>query len=241
MKSHPANNTIQAHRRHLMPFPGSLRRTVRWALLLALVAPWVATDAPARVWTDLQGRQLEADFVRAVDGRHFEVARKSDGKVILLRLSSVSSADQRFARYEATKVKLRKSGHVELSVDIIESSPDTVDQRLGWIDGTFSGISLETLRDMEKMSASHGYSFEMRDTAGLRFAYLYARGPEFLEILAGLERGDPIRVVGKVATLGSPMHWLVVDQIYRLPDDFIVESEDPVSVAGGDVPARPAS
>ena len=55
-----------------------------------------------RTWTDVQGRTMQAEFVREVDG---DVSFLKDGKLIILPLERLSEADQKLIReLEASKV-----------------------------------------------------------------------------------------------------------------------------------------
>jgi hypothetical protein len=78
---------------------GTMRRHV--GLLLVLVATAAAEEGEVRNWTNKEGRTMQAEFLREVDG---DVTFLKDGKLLTLSLDQLSEDDQRFIRNaEATK------------------------------------------------------------------------------------------------------------------------------------------
>ncbi|MCB1204019.1 MAG: hypothetical protein KDN18_07150 [Verrucomicrobiae bacterium] len=74
----------------------SRRRALKLAgILLAnlLVFPGISE---ARIWTDIYGRQVEADLVEIHDGGSAVTLRVLDGKLFRIPVSTLSEADRRY-------------------------------------------------------------------------------------------------------------------------------------------------
>ncbi len=76
-------------------------KQLAWLLVFFVCAVAQAADK-VRTWTDVQGRTMQAEFIREVDG---DVAFLKDGKLITIPLERLSEADQKAIReLEANKV-----------------------------------------------------------------------------------------------------------------------------------------
>ena len=69
-------------------------RQFAWLLVVLVNLPIFAADE-VRTWTDTQGRKMQAQFVREVDG---DVTFIRDGKLITFPLDQLSEDDQKFIR-----------------------------------------------------------------------------------------------------------------------------------------------
>src|SRR4051812_14303743 len=78
----------------------SVMRRIAWLIALTLCLSSQAADK-VRTWTDVNGRAMEAQFIREVDG---DATFLRDGKLITLPLERLSENDQKLIReLEANK------------------------------------------------------------------------------------------------------------------------------------------
>lgn len=75
-------------------------------LLVFLSAVASASAQEVRTWTDVQGRKMQAQLVREVDG---DVTFIKDGKLITFPLEQLSEADQKFIREAETGQKVEET------------------------------------------------------------------------------------------------------------------------------------
>ncbi len=117
-------------------------------------SPARAEDATSRIWTDKQGRQLEATFV-GLDGANISLQNKT-GQTFTFALTNLSAEDQNFAKnakpvnvpgYVATNVTVGKAAY---NVDVLVAKG--LERAKGIITKNNAAIK-----------ASHGNEKELRD------------------------------------------------------------------------------
>jgi len=69
-------------------------------LIAMLCLCWAVAPAFGRVWTDVKGRTIEADFV-GMNDRAITIRRSSDGKVFNMPLEAFSENDHTFVHRES--------------------------------------------------------------------------------------------------------------------------------------------
>ncbi|MEM1221528.1 MAG: DUF1549 domain-containing protein [Verrucomicrobiota bacterium] len=86
-----------------------------------------STVMHARVYTDLEGKTIEADLI-SIDGDTVEIKRHSDQKLYSLKLSEFSFKDQKFIQSEKASGRLTQSGYApkEASKIVAPVSKDTL-------------------------------------------------------------------------------------------------------------------
>lgn len=102
---------------------------VRGVLLLAAFIFFVGSSiAPARTWTDRSGKySVEAELVGFKDGK--AVLRRGDGRVVSIRASQLSAADQKYIR---EKLQRRREHRTEETAEkpkpaAVPDEPETVE------------------------------------------------------------------------------------------------------------------
>jgi hypothetical protein len=185
------------------------------ATLTLLLSTGIAFSAAAevRTWTDTTGRTIQAELVSTIGESQVVIERHPDKTRFTLALERLSAADREFVRrYRETK-PLRDAGYLELSTKLIENFPEKVDQKVGWMDCEFLGLSADELKSFLPNSVYISIGFHARDNNGDMFIWFIADKKLFTEKLMSLKSGQRIRVVGKVAGMMTSHHWIVVDQI----------------------------
>jgi len=81
-------------------FNGAMTRLCFVAFLLAAVA----LGAEPRTWTDVDGRTVEAAFVK-IDHDHVKIKRTTDGRIFSLPIARLSPADHAFLKEQLVKVE----------------------------------------------------------------------------------------------------------------------------------------
>jgi hypothetical protein len=88
-----------------------------------------------------------------------------------------------------------------------------VDQRIGWFDGTFVEVSSSTMDTYLPDSVYISLGFQAKDINGDTFDRFIASKKQFTEKLMTLRKDQKIRVIGKVAGMGTPKHWIIVERL----------------------------
>src|SRR5262245_40957158 len=93
--------------------------------LLFFLCPTLALAADeVRTWTDTQGRKMQAQFVREVDG---DVTFLKEGKLVTLPLDKLSEEDQKFIRDAELNKKVEETAPPAGAPRPVDTSPLPLD------------------------------------------------------------------------------------------------------------------
>lgn len=174
-------------------------------------------DEP-RTWKLKSGVAFEAEFSGFAPPNQVVITKSQDRKAYRVSIADLSEADQVFLKPLLVIQQLKARGLIELTSKLIENFPETVNQKQGWMDAKFLEIDSSVI-DVYMDSAykkTISLAFVVRDREEKIFLFCYARKENFSKVLLNLKRGDHIRIEGKVASMGTRRHWLVVSAISKL-------------------------
>ena len=173
-------------------------------------------DEP-RTWKLKSGVAFEAEFSGFAPPNQVVITKSQDRKAYRVSIADLSEADQVFLKPLLVIQQLKARGLIELTSKLIENFPETVNQKQGWMDAKFLEIDSSVIDVyMDSAYKTISLAFEVRDREEKFFRFCYARKENFSKVLLNLKRGDHIRIEGKVASMGTSRHWLVVSAISKL-------------------------
>lgn len=185
--------------------------------LIAILAFVTAAIAAPHDWVLKTGKTITGDYVSS--GTTTLVV-KTGGTNCFLKISNLSSNDlafiaemqvkQRQARLDAEAKQMAQAGMIEFTKQMIESFPEKVDDKNGWMDAKF--ISLSDGFVYARMELG----FEVDDKVGDFYMFCFAEkvflpdhisSPDdisnsppnpLIPVISNLKRGDKVRLIGKV-------------------------------------------
>lgn len=182
------------------------------ALVLS-VACCFSAKSQVRTWTDGDGRTIQAELISIEGNGEIIIERHPEKLRFRISPDRFSEEDKQYIqRFRDTK-PMRDAGYLEFTERLIKNFPEKVDQRQGWFDGRFLEVSSSMLEIYLSDSVYISLGFRAQDSNGDTFNKFIARKKEFSDTLLALKKGQKIRVVGKVAGMGTSEHWILVDKI----------------------------
>jgi hypothetical protein len=176
----------------------------------------LAVAAP-HTWTLKNGIMVEGDYFSS--GTTAVVVKRS-GTNCILKISDLSTNDlpylaemqaaQRQARLDAEAKQMQKAGMIEFTKQMIESFPEKVDDRNGWMDVTFLSLSDDFVYPRMELG------FDVDDKNGDLYMFCFAekvflpdhisspddisKSPHnpLIPVITNLKRGDKVRLIGKM-------------------------------------------
>jgi len=186
-----------------------------------------SVSAGSRIWTSKNGNKFEGTVVDFRSTNQVVMVFAKDRKQYNITIILLADEDQKTLAELRPSFESRKSakmlesrGYIEVTHVQLRDFPEKVDERQGWIDGTFEEVnnSMVNIYFSDHHFNEDLIGFRFRDKNGSYFDRCFANknGPlrKGLENeLAALKKGDTIRVVGKVVKMETKDEWLYADSI----------------------------